>query len=352
MPRFYKNTKHFLIRTLTDVLIVLTIGLSISLIFSWGTILKSSDYFLKAALYSLIIGFSLWKSNEVYTFFLERIFPWHKRALLTLILDISGTIIISAIVIVLVNHYFYFLISEYHFKDRPQYFILVGVIQLIISLVISSVFYITRFFKEWRKLLISEEKLKQEALASQYEALKSYVNPHFLFNSLSVLDSLVDTDPIKAKEFISKFSDVYRYVLHQKDKDLVPLTGEIEFVKSYISLLKIRQGDALQVNIEISDSSGMVVPVALQILLENAFKHNEASMENPLEVSITRVGDDLMVVNNYQPRKVIIDNQGIGLKTIGRRYAQLSNREISIVNENGLFKVCLPVIADTGNANS
>lgn len=344
MRKIFKSTLSFLIRASRDVLIVLAIGLTISLIFSWGRIFKSADVFLRASIYSLVIGVSLWKTIEIFSNVVKRFYPWEKRPKLTLTIEISGTIIISAIVIFVVNYYLYFLISPHHLSKAPQFFFLVGIVQLFISMVISSIFIIWKFFLEWQKLLVNEELLKREALASQYEALKSYVNPHFLFNSLSVLDSMVDTNPIKAKEFISMFADVYRYILQQKDKELVSLSDELDFATTYIQLYKTRHGDTININIEVPDRSGFLVPVSLQILLENAFKHNEASNENPLTVSISREGDELIVVNNYQPRKVIIDNQGIGLKTIDRRYEQLSNRKVNVLNEGGFFKACLPII--------
>lgn len=344
MTPFVKKIKGLLIRTSRDVLIVLLIGLTISLVFSWGNILKTTDIFIRAALYSLIIGLSLWKANEFFSAILGKYYPWNERPRLTLLLDVIGTILISGIVIFLVNYYFYFLISNFNLNERPQFFILVGIIQLFISLVITSVFYIAKFFKEWRTLLVNEEHLKREALTSQYESLKSYVNPHFLFNSLSVLDSLIDHNPDKAKEFVGRFSDVYRYVLQQKDRDLVPLPEELAFAQSYVYLNKIRQGSALQVEMDVQDQSGFVVPVSLQILLENAFKHNEATAENPLKVTVTRKKNELVVANTYQPRKVVIDNQGLGLKTICRRYEQLTNQNVKVVNAQGFFKVCLPII--------
>lgn len=346
MRKLTKTVMNFLIRTSRDVLIVLIIGLTISLLFSWGSILQSTDHFLKSAIYSLVIGSSLWKFNELFSNIIAQFFPWHVRPRFTLLLDVAGTILISATVIFLVNHYLYFLISEHPVAQRPQYFFMVGIIQLFISLVITSIFYINRFFTEWRKVVVSEEELKREALALQYKALKSYVNPHFLFNSLSVLNSLVDAHPQKAKAFISRFSDVYRYVLQQRDNDLVLLADELEFAESYVQLIKIRQGDALKVTIDVPNREGWVVPVSLQILLENAFKHNEASLAYPLEVTIARDGDFLEVSNNFQPRKVVSDGPGIGLPTIASRYEQLGHQKLKVLNQNGHFRVCLPIISE------
>ncbi len=158
-----------------------------------------------------------------------------------------------------------------------------------------------------------------------------------------MLNSLVDTHPPNAKVFISRFSDVYRYVLQQRDKDMVLLAEELEFAESYIQLIKIRQGDALNVVIDVADRAGWVVPVSLQILLENAFTHNEASMENPLKVTLTREGKHLVIANNFQPRKVVSNGSGIGLSTIARSYEQLGNQKLEVINQDGYFRVRLPI---------
>ncbi|WP_026474394.1 sensor histidine kinase [Alkaliflexus imshenetskii] len=346
-----EKIKKFLIRTLRDIVIVLLIGLTISLIFSRGGIFQSYEIFMGVVLYCLIIGGALWKLNEMASSLLDIFFPWDKRPGLALAIDVIGTVIVSAIVIFTVNYFFHHLIAGFTFKDNPRYFILVGVIQLFISLLITGVFYVTKYFKGWRTLLIREEQNKREALSAQYEALKSHINPHFLFNSLSVLDSLIDVDAAKAKSFVSRFSDVYRYILEQKDKTFVSIHEELEFVHAYINLHQLRLGDALAVNIEIDDTSGQIVPVSLQILLENAFKHNEASRENPLRITITRQNNQIMVSNNFQPRKIITDNHGFGLASIDKQYEQLTGKNIRVTQSEGLFTVALPIIYQPENQN-
>ena len=124
MPKLLKSTIDFLIRTSRDLLIILVIGITISLVFSWGSILKSEDGFIRSAIYSLVIGLSLWKTTELFSSIIEKFFPWHVRPKLTLFLDLIGTIVISCLVIFLVNYYLFFLISNKHFSIRPQYFIL------------------------------------------------------------------------------------------------------------------------------------------------------------------------------------------------------------------------------------
>lgn len=349
MALISEKIKKILIRTLRDIVIVLLIGLTISLIFSWGGIFQSYDIFMGVVLYCLIIGGSLWKFNEMASSLLNIFFPWDKRPGLALAIDVIGTVIVSAIVIFTVNYFFHHLIASFTFKDNPRYFILVGVVQLFISLLITGVFYVTKYFKGWRALLLREEQIKRESLKVQYEALKSHINPHFLFNSLSVLDTLIDVDAAKAKVFVGRFSDVYRYILEQKDKTFVAIDKELEFVNSYISLHQLRLGEALMVTIDVKEKSGQIVPVSLQILLENAFKHNEASRENPLRITITRQNDQIIVSNNFQPRKIITDNHGFGLASVSKQYEQLTGKNIRVSQSDGLFSVALPIIYQPEN---
>ncbi len=171
-------------------------------------------------------------------------------------------------------------------------------------------------------------KLQKENLQSQFEVLKQQVNPHFLFNSLNVLTSLIRVDPELAEMFTEKLSKVYRYVLENKDKDLVTLATELDFIKAYIFLINIRFAGKVFVKIEIADtdSDRQVVPMALQLLMENAIKHNTFSRKNPLNIEVSANGGGyLTVVNNLQDRKTKMVSTGVGLINISKRYALLSD---------------------------
>jgi two-component system, LytTR family, sensor kinase len=339
-------TKEFVVRQLRDLAIVLLIGVTISTIFTGLNIWTSLAAIKKVVLYSIVIGYSLWKSNELITAVVEYFLPKGFSPKKALLCDIAASFVISALVIFVVNHFMFPYLYGFSIYENSRLFILIGIIQLFISLLITSTFYIKHFYSQWIDATVNEEKLKKEAILLRYNALKSNVNPHFLFNSLSVLSSLVDTDTEKAKEFILQFSNIYRYVLEQREKELVPLIDEIDFIKSYINLHLIRHENNLNVNINIKDSTGYIIPLSLQILLENCFKHNIISEENPLNINIWRENEYVWVENNIQKRKTLVESNGVGLDTIGKRYEYLSNRKIEVTNTNNLYTVKLPILTN------
>jgi len=210
---------------------------------------------------------------------------------------------------------------------------------------ISAFMHGKEFLENWRKAALDAETLKKESAVARYESLKSQVNPHFLFNSLNALTNLVYEDQDKAAKFIKQLSEVYRYVLDSREKETVSIQEELRFVKSYLFLQEIRFGDNLNVRLDLDNASGNVAPLALQLLLENAIKHNIVSQENPLFVEM-KVSDGFIWVENKLQRKSVLgeSSPGMGLNNIRSRYAFLSNREV-VVNESGeKFSVGLPVI--------
>ncbi len=195
-------------------------------------------------------------------------------------------------------------------------------------------------------------KLQKENLQSQFEVLKQQVNPHFLFNSLNVLTSLIKIDADLAETFTEQLSKVYRYVLENKDKDIVPLRVEMEFLHAYIFLLNIRFKDKIFVNITVNDSfSEMnVVPLALQLLLENAIKHNSFSKKSPLYIDI-HVSDDmyLVVANNLQNRENQMVSTGVGLENIRKRYELVSQKNPVFQMKDDKFVAQIPLLANERN---
>jgi len=194
-------------------------------------------------------------------------------------------------------------------------------------------------------------KLQKENLQSQFEVLKQQVNPHFLFNSLNVLTSLIKVDPDLAEMFTEKLSKVYRYVLENKEKDLVTLGTELDFIKSYLFLLNIRFAGKVQVKTEIADSETekQVAPMALQLLIENAIKHNTFSRKSPLNIEISAHGTGyLTVVNNLQNRKTQMTSTGVGLTNISKRYSLLSDAQPVFEMGRKQFIARIPLL-DHGN---
>ena len=204
------------------------------------------------------------------------------------------------------------------------------------------------FFAQWNDALKRNQKLREEKLIFQYETLKSQVNPHFLFNSLNTLSSLVATDVQKSELFIQKLSSVYRYVLENKEKELVTLQEELKFVSDFFELQQMRDQEKIALKIETNgEPEAMIIPVSLQMLVENAFKHNVASRKDPLLVTIHFEGIDKVVVrNDLQPKSQIGNSQKIGLKNLNERCRLILDREIEVQQTAEEFVVKVPIKTD------
>ncbi|MFZ6665966.1 sensor histidine kinase [Peijinzhouia sedimentorum] len=215
-----------------------------------------------------------------------------------------------------------------------------------ISIIIWLFFTGKDFLFAYRQIAVNAEKLHTENITSRFEALKSQVNPHFLFNSLNSLSDLVYEDADLAAKFIKQLSEVYRYVLDSREKDLVPLDEELKFLHSYLFLQKIRFGEKLQFEVNLPNSSALQIPpVSLQILAENALKHNIVSQEDPLQISIFQEGNYLVFRNNLQKKTVLKEESaGIGLANIEARFEILSHQKVQIEEAGGYFTVKLPLI--------
>ena len=200
-------------------------------------------------------------------------------------------------------------------------------------------------FERWKKSSLNEEKMKSEALKYQYETLKNQVNPHFLFNNLNSLSSLMHKDLKQADEFIKIFSEIYRYVLAQRNIDFVPLKSEIEFIKSYFYLQNLRDSEKVQLDINIANYNFQIIPVSLQILVENAIKHNAATREEPLLISIELVDNKwIYVKNNLQMKPVMGGSEKVGLENLKSRYLILAKKEVIIEKTVNEFLVKIPLI--------
>ncbi len=222
-----------------------------------------------------------------------------------------------------------------------------SILPVIIAIVIITIFTARSWLFEWRNAAIETEQLRSEKLAGQYQSLKDQLNPHFLFNSLNVLSALVYEDADKSAAFIQQLSKIYRYVLDVQHEELVNTKDELAFAKNYLSLQKIRFDENLQFEILAEEIEEFYLPpLSLQLLLENAIKHNIASMEHPLKISIRQVGNQLIVKNNYQPKTgKATENTGIGLENIRKRYALLSRQIPEIIQTEKEFIVKLPLLS-------
>ena len=214
--------------------------------------------------------------------------------------------------------------------------------QFSIWILIGSAFF---FYFIWRKAIVREQKLREENLKYKYQNLKSQVNPHFLFNSLNTLSEIVYEDSKIADKYIQKLSGIYRYILENEEIDLVPLNKEIEFVKHYFELQQVRDNDKILLKIDIKDADKFkVVPVSLQILIENALKHNSRSEKLPLIIRIERNIDRIVVSNNIQRKTILESKSKTGLLNLKERVRLIIDKDLIYEEDNNQFIVKLPII--------
>lgn len=288
------------------------------------------------------IGFIVAKADEH--------FPWLDAPFSRLIFDIlvvsAYTFIVSFCLATIFSIYVwdYFKLAEVGWESIVESTKLPIAIALIITLVLTS----RSFLMEWRQAAIDAEQMRNERLAWQYQSLKDQLNPHFLFNSLNVLSNLVYENADQANAFIEKLSKIYRYVLDVQYEELVDLDQELAFAKNYLQLQELRFGSKLSYGINVNDSARYALPpLTLQLLLENAIKHNAATKKKPLVISITQKGDQMSVINTFSPRAAEPEGSGIGLKNIKERYGFLTDREVVIEKNEALFEVKLPLLTNT-----
>lgn len=307
-----------------------------------GTFAEEMKHFASYYLYGFFIG----GANVYLVAEIDKRFSWSTDANKRLIIGLIGSIIVSLFAIA-VARLILTLSSGYSF----QYFLenqkaIHYFYSLLITLVIVLVFHAFYFYKAIAEKKLTDSEIVAKTESAKYESLKSQLDPHFLFNSLNVLTSLIGENPVQAEKFATKLSKIYRYVLEQKDKDLIPLQEELDFAKSYMELLKMRFEEAVDFSLpeQIFNSEFKIVPLSLQILLENAVKHNIISKEKPLYIKIYIKDETLCVENKCQIKQTINKSTQVGLKNIIERYALISKRRVVVSNSNELFKVCIPLL--------
>jgi two-component system, LytTR family, sensor kinase len=217
---------------------------------------------------------------------------------------------------------------------------------LFCTIMIIAIYESIYFMHQLRHSVEETENLKRENLAAQLNALRTQVNPHFLFNNLNTLSSIIPDDPKQAVDFVQQLAKVYRHILEVKDEKSIALKDELDLMKAYIFLLKTRFGDNLAVSIDIATEKMQkkIVPLSLQILMENAIKHNIVSAEKPLQINVFAENGSLVVSNNLQMKNQINESTGIGLDNIRNRYKLLSDKPVNVTASATNFTVSIPLI--------
>lgn len=292
----------------------------------------------------------MWSGNAYLADALSGYFPWTKNSTLRLIVSVLATLIytfVAWVILVWLSSWLY----DWSFSWRGlRHEIQHGSFwwTLIITVMVSAFMHGRGFLMAWKETLIEAEFLKKEQMAARYEALKNQVNPHFLFNNFNVLATLVHKDADLAERFVKQLANVYRYVLDSREKEVVPLDQELKQLDAYVFLMKIRFGDSL--NIQIAPEMGQiegksVAPLTLQMLVENALKHNEASKSKPLTIEVFPDHKDYIVVRNaLQVKNNVGESTGVGLENIQARYKFLSEKPVLTPAESGFFTVKIPLI--------
>ena len=312
---------------------------------------ETSENIIRGIVSTFVMIAIIWNGNILLINLIDRDLSWDKQLHLKLIL--SGTI---AVVWPVVVNYFFNLVLFPLFHGHPcnlksKETITYLIISVALTLFVNSVFVSIAFFRFWRTTIKEKEELKRDSLSAQFETLKNQINPHFLFNSLNTLTSLIEENPKTATNFVQKLSSVYRYLLTQKDKETVCLREEMDFVRSYIYLNQIRFGSNLHFHIHIDPMflERKVATLSIQMLIENAIKHNIISQQHPLSISIGIHQGKVFVKNNMQRKTVMNDSNGLGLNNIIHRYSFLTNLEVEIVDDDSVFFVSLPLLDATSN---
>lgn len=301
--------------------------------------------FMISYAWAVAICVTQWMGNSYIYGLLEKRYSWQDHLKKRAIYGSLALIGYSAFAYVVVQMIMFKLVYG-ALPENPVYWTLrTSYIAVLISFTVSLIFLVVAFFQYWKKSLLEAERFKAEMLQYKYEALQNQINPHFLFNSFNVLSDLVYEDQNKAIAFIRQLSQLFRYVLDSRDRELVPIQEELEFIEAFSCLLQTRFEDKLIIQQEFeAREDEMIVPMTLQLLIENCVKHNEISASQPLTVQIMRTGDYLKVENNLQLKSAGLDSKKTGLSNIRQQFKFFTDKEIVLTETDHSFSVEVPVI--------
>ena len=341
MIRFFKELgKAFFIGSLIFVILGLVQ-------YFLGNFNYSGKELLIAFFYNQLYSVILYMANATLIMYMLRRYGYRifkQRILFRAILGgiiatIIGLFVIRVITEVLIEGRPFF---EFISEENINFY----TISFVISMVVTSIFYLFYYYRYRQESKVKEQKFIAKTASAQFDALKNQLDPHFLFNSLNVLTSLIEENPEAATRFTTSLSKVYRYVLEQKNKDLITVEEELKFAKLYMSLINMRFEDSIVFTVPetISNPEAKVVPLSLQLLLENAVKHNQVTPSRKLYISIFEKDGNLIIKNNVQPKKVVKASSGVGLQNIRQRYYLLTDRPVEIIEDAREFQVSIPML--------
>lgn len=294
----------------------------------------------------LLIGFSLVLITvTLLDLVLDKLISWKRYPGLRFFLQMIVSTIFS---IVSLNLSYYFIKEYYIATPVAENFIVLNFYAAALILPGFSLYFGYKFLKDWKRSELETERLQKENARSQMMSLKNHLDPHFLFNNLNILSSLMDKDINLSKEYLDKFAEVYRVILKAEYSDLTLLEEELQLIDAYIYLLKIRFAKSVFVHVNIEDTAKQkaLPPLSIQMLIENAIKHNMANVNNPITIKIYSAGMDTVIVeNNVQKKKYSQqERKGSGLENIKNRYKFFTDKPVVITEDESVFKVTLPLL--------
>jgi two-component system LytT family sensor kinase len=292
---------------------------------------------------SFVLGVVFWESLRIVNYWLNKNLPFEA--------NISRRIIVQLAVGGLIGMTIRFLLYKFGEPYLPikldsLFLAATWALYGFVTVAINLGFFTAYFLERWKDSIVKAERLEKEKSQVQFDNLKNQLNPHFLFNALTSLNSLIFEDQGLASQFLQHLSKVYRYVLQNKEKNFVTLQTELDFIANYVFLVETRFKGALAIKFEIQDESRerAIVPVTLQILLENALKHNIVDPEKALTIEVFTSGDYLVVTNNLQLKKRVETSNKLGLENLKSLYRFLTDRPVIIESGETRFAVKVPLV--------
>lgn len=341
-------------KTILWLLLVLAVSIQIVLIsynhftgfYTIGTVQELIDRFLRGTLLSFIASFLLAYPNLFLIRFLNHRYPWSTSAVPRVLAEVSFTVLIGLFIGFLITTISHFM-NAYQ-EDLIRVYVFNMIVVTVCAIVLMTLFEAWIFFDRQSESEKRNRELSRELSNIRFEMLKNQMNPHFMFNSLNVLSSLIEEDTEKSQQFIEEFSSIYRYVLETIEKHVVTLERELEFARSYMFLQQIRHGDELTWSIDIPSEwlQSYLPPLSLQLVLENAIKHNQIEKGQPFQIYLSVEGPQLIVVNPLKPKISFKKSTGVGQANLKKRYAMISNSEPEFRLETDRYVVTLPLIRE------
>jgi sensor histidine kinase YesM len=340
-----KNKPAFILLT---ILLVPAFVFTLNYVFFGAAYFSNIKIFVVATVITFLLTFLLSQSQIAISNKMRKKYPTYEQTYRRIINWILVILFITPIFVILL----FFLYLWIHYPTSVQeggwkWGLLVGFVADVIGIAFNEGIYT---FSKWKDNIQEAEQLKKANLQTQFDGLKNQVSPHFLFNSINTLSSLIHEDKERAEKFIDEMSNVYRYLLRNNEEELVPLYTELKFIHSYYHLLKTRYGNGIEMKVSIDSKTEncFLPPLTLQLLVENAVKHNNVLKEKPLLIEIvSNTNGWLSVKNNLQKKTTTVDSSKIGLNNIKEKYLLLNQPDILIKETTTEFLVMLPLIENS-----